>query len=410
MNTELYDFLASVPGERTRHYELSLTEYVLERHSFELGSELEEIVRECRDPQISYNAFYCLNILYRREKDFFKVSELFEKHSAKFSRHITFDHLKVLFEIESGAMYDYSTILNATYKDAELFDDNAGFVHLFADVFATVYENGHIHETDAFLAEWYRPALDAVTKAIRLDDTYAKYYCTKARILCIAHDYDEALNYINTAISIERSDRHDYALRISNYQYYKLMINVDKKLYHLTEALAGSERVFPKELLTDRFAFNESVSGDLIHESDTKPKAYGGNAPYAFVSYSHLNAPEAYKVISLLQQNGINIWFDEGIEIGAEYADYIANKLSGSSAFLLLITPDSIGSEFVRKELQMAFDLKMKPVCVFLKETMLNPGMMIQLNIYEHIHYYEMSESSFLEHILPAIRNQLNAK
>ena len=414
------DFLSKVPHERTREYELSLTNYVLENNSPELRAELERITAEHSDPQIAYNAFYCLNIIYRRAKDYFKVSKLFSRYTQKFAKHITFEHLKVLFEIESGSMYDYDEVLNVTYKDSELFNDNAGFVHLFADVFITIYENGHIRDKEAFLNEWYQLALGAVNKAIMLDENYAKYYCTKARILCVVNEFDEAINYINKAISIERSDRRDYTLRICNYQYYKMMINMNKKLFYMIESGAFSANA---GALAVQNAFSEAgvpvIAGSPVAAGNPaapksaavgkKPKAYRGKAPYAFISYSHVNSIEAYNLIALLQRNGVKTWFDEGIDVGVEYAEFIAGKLSGSSAFIILITPDAVNSEFVRKELQMAMDLKMKPICVYLKETMLSPGMMIHLNIYEHIKYYETTEADFLARIIPAINNKLEA-
>lgn len=415
MNTVLCDFLSNVPNERKRGYELSLTDYVLKNNSAQTINDLNQIVDEHPNQQIAYNAFYCLNIIYRRAKDYFKVNKLFEEYAQRFSKHITFEHLKVLFEIESGSIYDYNEILKVTYKDSELFLDNAGFVHLFADVFVTIYENGYIHDMDAFLDGWYQLALNAANKAIELDDNYAKYYCTKARILSITHEYDEAMNYINKAISIECSDRYDYTLRICNYQYYKMMIYVNKNIHILTQAYGKLPPAFRDALLsgipTAENAVSvkdKSVSTSSSGKTDAVPQAYNGTAPYAFLSYSHLNSAEAYYVISLLQKNGINIWFDAGIEIGTEYAEYIAKKLSDASAFIILITPDSINSEFVRRELQMALDLKMKPICVYLKETMLSPGMMIQLNIYEHIKYYETTEAVFSARILPSLWKKLN--
>ena len=169
MNNELCNFLSNVPNERQRSYELSLTDYVLKNNSAQTINDLTQIADKHPNQQIAYNAFYCLNIIFRRAKDYFKVNNLFEKYTQRFSKHITFEHLKVLFEIESGSMYDYDEMLNVTYKDSELFFDNAGFVHLFADVFATIYENGYIHNMDAFLDGWYQLALNAANKAIELE-------------------------------------------------------------------------------------------------------------------------------------------------------------------------------------------------------------------------------------------------
>ena len=408
---ELIEFLSTAPHEKTRMFELSLTEYVLDNNSKCLCETLEKILLDDRyDDRTAYNAFYCLNIIHRRSKDFIKLSQLFNEYSQRFARHITFLHLKVLFEIESGSMYDYDEVLNITYRDSELFSDNAGFVHLFADVFVTIYENGYIRDKQIYLQQWYDLALSAVNSAIELDNEYAKYYCTKARILCIKNEFMEALTYIDTAISIEKSGRSDYVLRICNYQYHKMMINVCRKIYET-------------ELNQDRLNFDTGISESNIDntlptgkvDKDvvlplSTPSAYSGNNPYAFVSYSHMDFDEAMSFIASLQEKDIPAWFDEGVEIGVEYAEYIADKLCHASAFILLITPNSIKSEFVRKELQMAIDLKMHPICIYLKETTLTPGVMIQLITYQQIHKLEMNDEAFWGKIIPTVKKKLGIK
>ena len=401
MESQLIEFLASVPHEKTRSFELNLTEYVIENSSAHLCEALEKLLSAEQDDRVAYNAFYCLNIIYRRTKDFVKLSVLFEKYSQKFARHITFSHLKVLFEIESGSMYDYAEVLNVTYKDSELFSDNAGFVHLFADVFATIYENGYIRDKQAYLDSWYDLALNAVNRAIYLDDEYAKYSCTKARILVIKNEFMEAVSYIDKAIGIEKSGRSDYILRICTYQYHKMMINVSRKIY---EESSRTMQITNNQIIQKNTINKDDEQNNI---NNTMPIAYCGKEPYAFVSYSHMNFDETMSFVGVLQKSNIPIWFDEGIEAGSEYAEIIAERLGHASAFIFLITPDSIKSEFVRKELRMALDLKIKPICIYLKKTTLTPGMEIQLNIYEQIRKYEMSDDAFWRKVMISVKNSL---
>ncbi len=44
--------------------------------------------------------------------------------------------------------------------------------------------------------------------------------------------------------------------------------------------------------------------------------AYEGSEPYIFVSYSHEDAAAVYPEIEWLRQQGVNIWYDEGISPG----------------------------------------------------------------------------------------------
>ena len=387
---QIKEFLKNLPDEKTRDYELSITRAIGSYSggdSKHLSELLESLVADNQEEHIAYNAFYSLNVLYRRKKDFFLLQDLFDVYGNRFSKHITFDHLKALFDIESDSLYDYTQLLNNTYKDSQFFSDNAGFVHLFADVFASIYERGGIKDVDAFLQEWYEPALTAVNNAIALDPLYAKYYCTKARILSISRQYQEAIQLVNQAIALEDSNRNDYALRISNYQYFKMLIKMNERVDSINSKMKNK---------TSRTA------------SVNEPTSYTGSDPYAFISYSHRDSEEVLKVLSLLEENGIRFWYDNGIPGGYDYADYIGEKVAGAKAFILLVSSNSMNSEFVRKEINLASYYHLTPFVVFISETTLSPGMLLRLNMYERINWYKMDEKSFLDKVLPGLKERLS--
>ena len=77
----------------------------------------------------------------------------------------------------------------------------------------------------------------------------------------------------------------------------------------------------------------------------TKPEpAYSGRDPYVFVSYSHSDRELIYPEIRSLQDEGFNVWYDEGITIGAEWTETLANAISRCFNFLYFITPNSVRS------------------------------------------------------------------
>lgn len=59
--------------------------------------------------------------------------------------------------------------------------------------------------------EYYDDVERAVEDAIRLDPAYAKFYCTKARVVAQRGRYGEAYSLINKAVATESSARKDYA-------------------------------------------------------------------------------------------------------------------------------------------------------------------------------------------------------
>ena len=61
-----------------------------------------------------------------------------------------------------------------------------------------------------------------------------------------------------------------------------------------------------------------------------KPEpAYSGDAPYAFVCYSHRDKATVYAEIRSLLNQGIIVWYVEGIDAGVEWSDRLADAISG---------------------------------------------------------------------------------
>ena len=50
-----------------------------------------------------------------------------------------------------------------------------------------------------------------------------------------------------------------------------------------------------------------------------RPKAYQGAEPHVFISYSHKDDAIVYPIIEQLQQRGLRLWYDEGIEVGSHW-------------------------------------------------------------------------------------------
>jgi hypothetical protein len=84
-----------------------------------------------------------------------------------------------------------------------------------------------------------------------------------------------------------------------------------------------------------------------------------------FVSYARADAKTVDAMESQLRAHGIKLWRDvEGIAGGAKWRDSLVQALGASSAVLLLMSPASLGSKWVRRELEFADgkDLPIIPV------------------------------------------------
>ena len=107
--------------------------------------------------------------------------------------------------------------------------------------------------------------------------------------------------------------------------------------------------------------------------------AYKGNAPYIFVSYAHKNSDIVFGHLTRLRNEGFRIWYDEGIDPGADWSDEIASSLVNAEVFLVFISEAAIASQNVRKEIVFALGHKKHMVCVHVDETDLPLGLKMQL-------------------------------
>lgn len=131
--------------------------------------------------------------------------------------------------------------------------------------------------------------------------------------------------------------------------------------------------------------------------------AYTGNEAFAFVSYAHADASLVYPEIRRLDQMGRRIWYDEGIDPGNEWPEEIANALNRASLFLVFVTQKAIGSRNVRNEINYALRIGKPFLAVHLLETVLPPGMDLQMSSLQAILKWRMDKASYLRSIDRAV-------
>lgn len=98
------------------------------------------------------------------------------------------------------------------------------------------------------------------------------------------------------------------------------------------------------------------------------PVSYTGNDPYVYVSYSHKDREKVYPFITELQKK-YRVWFDEGLAFGTEWADEIAARILGCSAFLFMASEASLASKFCQDELYLARERNMPLLCIMTEQS-----------------------------------------
>ena len=119
--------------------------------------------------------------------------------------------------------------------------------------------------------------------------------------------------------------------------------------------------------------------------------AYEGSDPYLFVCYSHADSDELLPEMMWINANACPVWYDEGIHAGASWRDEVAQKILGSSLFLIYLSPSSVSSEECLKELNFALDHRIAILAVFLEAFELPPGIKLALLNRQAVERYRYS-------------------
>ena len=176
-------------------------------------------------------------------------------------------------------------------------------------------------------------------------------------------------------------------------------LSLDSFLFKTFQAIRNGSfetiRHFRNPLLRKLFTHNKLSKSAIIHEIDDlydKATRYHDTERYYdsivqniikdmnrclhwdiceekfyFISYSSRNVMQAETLKRLLQDNNIHVWIaPDGIPQGREYPLVIPTALKLAKTFVLLLTPDSAKSQWVRRELAIAIgnsvDTKVKVI------------------------------------------------
>ena len=99
----------------------------------------------------------------------------------------------------------------------------------------------------------------------------------------------------------------------------------------------------------------------------SRATAYLGNRPFVFLSYAHEDQRMAIALIFELQKK-MNVWFDEGIVEGSVFDQSITDHINRCTAFLFLVSEESLKSDYCRGELYLAKEKNKKIFLLFSKK------------------------------------------
>jgi adenylate cyclase len=102
--------------------------------------------------------------------------------------------------------------------------------------------------------------------------------------------------------------------------------------------------------------------------------------PDIFISYSSKDREKAEQLTELLASAGLSVWIDQaGIEAATSWSEEIVNALDSCKAFVIMLSPSSIESKNVVRELALAFEKNKKILPLDLEPVQLPPSMQYHL-------------------------------
>jgi len=129
--------------------------------------------------------------------------------------------------------------------------------------------------------------------------------------------------------------------------------------------------------------------------------AYQGDEPYVFVCYAHDDSAVVYPEMQWLRDQGVNVWYDEGISAGKVWRAEIAEAIQGAAKFLYYISATSLASAHCNREVNYALDRDFEVLPVYLEDVDLTAELDLALNRVQALHRDQ--DANYEQHLLHAL-------
>jgi len=122
-----------------------------------------------------------------------------------------------------------------------------------------------------------------------------------------------------------------------------------------------------------------------------------------FISYSTRDRPHAMELVERLRADGYSVWIDkQGIGAATSWSKEIAEALEDCTMFMLLLSPNSLASENVAKELAVAAELKKHIIPIELESVQLKREFLYHLTGLQRVAHTDIDA---IAHVLGKYRN-----
>lgn len=151
----------------------------------------------------------------------------------------------------------------------------------------------------------------------------------------------------------------------------------------------------------------ESVEKRKAKKIHLPIKAYQGNDSFIFISYSHKDKEVVYPEIDWLNNQGFNIWYDEGIPPTTIWERILPEKIFISSCFIVFISKNAVASGNVNREISYAIKHNKRTLPIYIEDAELPKDLEFLLQRIQAIMKYQISESSYKTKLLETLKKNI---
>lgn len=131
--------------------------------------------------------------------------------------------------------------------------------------------------------------------------------------------------------------------------------------------------------------------------------AYEGDDAFFFVSYAHRDADVIFPEMSWIRDAGFNLWYDDGIHVGAVWRRVLAQSLSQSSGLIFFCTSHSAVSDNCLKEINFALDQGKEVLVIQLDDSPLPLELQLSLNDRQALIKTKLDEQTYRDRLRTAL-------
>jgi adenylate cyclase len=123
-----------------------------------------------------------------------------------------------------------------------------------------------------------------------------------------------------------------------------------------------------------------------------------------FISYSRDDQDRVFELASKLRSAGVGLWIDQGsLDAAAQWGQQIVEALDAAKVMLLMISPSSVRSDNVAKEVTLISERRGSILPLHLEQTTIPPSLKYPLAGIQHIELYNGDPEEKLQAVLRSL-------